>query len=257
MRMGCVFAVDIGNTRVSYAFLRNGKVIRKGYLEDLSVEALRSALTGKNIDGCVFASVVPKRSGQLKAALKKLDPKLNVTQLTWEKVSLKLPNTITVKGMTPGADRAANAYLLYRLGEFPAISVDAGTALTTEILDKSGAFIGGVIVPGARLQWQSLSEKTAQLKGLEYPEKTDGLFGNNSERAMKNGIGSVLILGLIELIKKTEKEVLGRKFKKIVFTGGGAELYHEAVDLSFPKAEYDPDFTLKALERFYLDEKNS
>lgn len=255
--MGCVFAVDIGNTRVSYAFLHNGKVIRKGYLEDLSAEALRAALTGKKIDGCVFASVVPKRSGQLKAALKKLAPKLDVTQLTWEKVSERLPNTITVKGMTPGADRAANAYLLYRLGEFPAISVDAGTALTTEILDKSGAFIGGVIVPGARLQWQSLSEKTAQLKGLEYPESTDGLFGNNSERAMKNGIGSVLILGLIELIKKTEKEVLGRKFKKIVFTGGGAELYHEAVRLSFPKAEYDPDFTLKALERFYLDEKNS
>lgn len=257
MRMGCVFAVDIGNTRVSYAFLHNGKVIRKGYLEDLSAEALKAALTGKKIDGCVFASVVPKRSGQLKAALKKLDPKLDVTQLTWEKVSERLPNTITVKGMTPGADRAANAYLLYRLGEFPAISVDAGTALTTEILDKKGAFIGGVIVPGARLQWQSLSEKTAQLKGLEYPESTDGLFGNNSERAMKNGIGSVLILGLIELIKKTEKEVLGRKFKKIVFTGGGAELYHEAVRLSFPKAEYDPDFTLKALERFYLDEKNS
>lgn len=255
--MGCVFAVDIGNTRVSYAFLHNGKVIRKGYLEDLSAEALKAALTGKKIDGCVFASVVPKRSGQLKAALKKLDPKLDVTQLTWEKVSERLPNTITVKGMTPGADRAANAYLLYRLGEFPAISVDAGTALTTEILDKKGAFIGGVIVPGARLQWQSLSEKTAQLKGLEYPESTDGLFGNNSERAMKNGIGSVLILGLIELIKKTEKEVLGRKFKKIVFTGGGAELYHEAVRLSFPKAEYDPDFTLKALERFYLDEKNS
>ena len=255
--MGCVLAVDIGNTRVSYAFLRNGKMIRKGHLEDLSAESLGSVLKEKKIDGCVFASVVPKRSGQLKAALKKLDPKLTVTQLTWEKVSLKLPNTITVKGMTPGADRAANAYLLYRKGEFPAVSIDAGTALTTEILDKTGAFIGGVIVPGARLQWQSLSEKTVQLKGLEYPESTDGLFGNNSERAMKNGIGSVLVFGLIELLRKTEKEVLGKKFKRIVFTGGGAELYHEAVNRNFPKAEYDPDFTLKALERFYLDETKS
>lgn len=257
MRMGRVLAVDIGNTRVSYAILRDGKVIRKGHLGDLSAESLGSVLKEKNIDGCVFASVVPKRSKEIKASLKKLDPRLRVVQLTWEKVSLKLPNKITVKGMTPGADRAANAYLLYSKGEFPAISVDAGTALTTEILDRSGSFIGGVIVPGARLQWQSLSEKTAQLKGLEYPESTDGLFGNNSERAMKNGIGSVLVLGLIELIRKTEKEVLKRKFKRIVFTGGGAELYHKAVNQSFRKAEYDPDFTLKALERFYLDETKS
>ncbi|MBR5946730.1 type III pantothenate kinase, partial [bacterium] len=225
------------------------------HLDGLAPETLEPLFKKRKIEGCVFASVVPRASKQLISSLKKLCPKIPVKQLNWETVSHILPNAITVKGMTPGADRAANAYALYRGGKFPAISIDAGTALTTEILDKSGTFIGGVIIPGARLQWQSLSEKTAQLKGLEYPDSTDGLFGGNSESAMRNGIGSVLILGLIDLIKKTEKEVLGAKFKRIVFTGGGAELYHEAVKKSFPKAELDPDFTLKALNSFFLDEK--
>ena len=253
--MGCVLAIDIGNTRTAYAFLESGEIKCKGHLDGLAPETLGPLFKKRKIEGCVFASVVPKASKRLISSLKKLCPKIPVKQMTWEAVSHMLPNAITVKGMTPGADRAANAYALYRGGKFPAISIDAGTALTTEILDKSGTFIGGVIIPGARLQWQSLSEKTAQLKGLEYPESTDGFFGSNSESAMRNGIGSVLILGLIDLIKKTEKEVLGAKFKRIVFTGGGAELYHEAVKKSFPKAELDPDFTLKALNSFFLDEK--
>lgn len=250
-----ILAIDIGNTRTAYAFLESGEIKCKGYLDGLAPETLGPLFKKRKIEGCVFASVVPKASKQLISSLKKLCPKIPVKHLTWEAVSHMHPNAITVKGMTPGADRAANAYALYCGGKFPAISIDAGTALTTEILDKSGTFIGGVIIPGARLQWQSLSEKTAQLKGLEYPESTDGLYGSNSESAMRNGIGSVLILGLIDLIKKTEKEVLGAKFKRIVFTGGGAELYHEAVKKSFPKAELDPDFTLKALNSFFLDEK--
>lgn len=250
-----ILAIDIGNTRTAYAFLESGEIKCKGHLDGLAPETLEPLFKKRKIEGCVFASVVPKASKQLISSLKKLCPKIPVKQMTWEAVSHMLPNAITVKGMTPGADRAANAYALYCGGKFPAISIDAGTALTTEILDKSGTFIGGVIIPGARLQWQSLSEKTAQLKGLEYPESTDGLYGSNSESAMRNGIGSVLILGLIDLIKKTEKEVVGTKFKRIVFTGGGAELYHEAVKKSFPKAELDPDFTLKALNSFFLDEK--
>lgn len=251
-----ILTVDIGNTRVACGFFEKGEIVGRGFLSDLDSASLKAAFGERVFEGCVFASVVPELSAKFLASFSSLYPTVFVSQLTWEKVAKKVPNSIVVKGMAPGADRVANVYLLHRNGLFPAVSVDAGTALTTEILDAEGRFVGGTIVPGARLQWNSLREKAAQLKTLEFPEKTDGLIGSCSESSMANGIGGILTFGLIELLKKAERELLGESFKSVVFTGGGSKLFHDAAKEVFPNSEFDPDFTLKALCAFYDEEKN-
>lgn len=251
--MTFLLAIDIGNTRISWALFREGKLFEKDYLDDLNAEALAPLIDWRGVEGCVFASVVPAKTEKLRASLASQSPGLPLAEANWDAIEKLIPHAVKVRGMAPGADRAVNAYRLYREGLFPAVSVDAGTALTTEIINKDGIFLGGVIVPGARLQFQSLARNTAQLGGLEFPEKTDGLFGDSSETAMANGIGQIITLGMIELLARTEKDILKERFKKVVFTGGGAELYHAAAKERFPFAEWDPDFTLKALEMYFKE----
>src|SRR5262249_18487902 len=45
----------------------------------------------------------------------------------------------------------------------PAIAVDAGSAVTVNLLSEEGAFAGGAIFPGLRLMAEALHDHTAQL----------------------------------------------------------------------------------------------
>ena len=249
--MDPLLVIDIGNTRTACAFFADGKISDLDHFDRFSQRKLKAFLKGRKFYGCVFASVVPSGSDSLCGFWHDygVGP---LCRLNWTVVSKEVKNKIRVLDMEPGDDRAANAYLLRRQGLFPAVSVDVGTALTTEVLDKNGVFIGGMIAPGEILQRLSLRIHTAQLKDLRK-KKTPGLFGSCSETAISAGVEGLLSLGLMSWLSKMEKEVLGERFKSIVFTGGGAELYYkEAKKLSLP-AVLDPDFTLKALGLSFFD----
>lgn len=248
-----LLVIDIGNTRISCGVYFQGEILLQKHFSRLTLKGLKDFLKGKEILGCVFASVVPKETEKLKKIWPKIS-KSPLCRLNWEIVEKAVKNKIKVNGMTPGDDRAANAYLLCKRGAFPAVSVDAGTALTAEVLDKKGVFLGGLIAPGDSLQRMSLKIHTAQLKNLRR-EKTLKLIGDSSEAAISAGIDGLLVLGLVSWLAKTEKEVLKEKFKAIVFTGGGAEPYYKEALKNFRAVLMDPAFTLKALGFSFYDEK--
>ena len=244
--------IDIGNTRVACGLFANGKVVDRGHFDGFSQKELRAFLRGRKFYGCVFASVVPSGSDSL-SAFWNASGAGPLCRLNWTVVSKALKNKIKILCMEPGDDRAANAYLLRRQGLFPAVSVDVGTALTTEVLDKNGVFVGGLIAPGEILQRLSLRVRTAQLKDLQK-KKAPKLFGSCSETAISAGVEGLLTMGLMSWLSKMEKEVLGERFRNIVFTGGGAELYFREAKKIFKPAVLDPDFTLKALGLSFFDE---
>ena len=101
--------------------------------------------------------------------------------------------------------------------------VDFGTAVTFDVVDGAGNYIGGIIAPGLAAMTEYLHEKTALLPRIKIRE-VRGIVGKNTEQAMP-GRRTVhgyrgLIRGLIAELKKTLKA----KRLPVVATGGYARL---------------------------------
>ena len=127
--------------------------------------------------------------------------------------------------------------------------MNMGTATTLSVVDHSGNYIGGVILPGLRVSLDSLSSKTAQLPSisLDIPKS---VIGKNTIDCMRSGImyGNA---GMIDGILDRMEEELGTT-PSVVATGG---LSRFVVPLCRHKIIYDDALLLKGLLILY--EKNN
>lgn len=146
------------------------------------------------------------------------------------------------KRETIGPDRLANALAVKTICGTPALVVDFGTAVTFDVVDRAGDYIGGIIAPGLSAMTDYLHEKTALLPKIRIREP-GGIIGKNTEQAML--IGAVhgyrgLIRGLIEELKRE----LGTRSLPVIATGGYAELIADGM----PEiSEVRPNLTLEGL----------
>jgi type III pantothenate kinase len=120
--------------------------------------------------------------------------------------------------------------------------VDFGTAVTFDVVDARGDYIGGIIAPGLAAMTDYLHEKTALLPKIKIRE-TRSVIGTSTEEAML--IGAVHgYRGLVrELIGELKRELHVKKLP-VVATGGYAKLM--AARLPEISAVL-PDLTLEGL----------
>lgn len=116
-----------------------------------------------------------------------------------------------------GADRVANAFAMYHLGVFPAICVDLGTATNIDILDLSGSYIGGAIMPGPQTAVHSLLQDAEMLQDFDFsiPPKA---IGSSTEDCLRVGCVRGYKFGLEALINAMAFE-LGQS-PRVYITGG-------------------------------------
>jgi len=87
-----------------------------------------------------------------------------------------------------GADRIVNALAVAELYGGPAIVVDMnGTATIFDVVDETGAYIGGAIAPGVELSLEALSRRGAQLRSVELA-KPRGVIGKGTVEAIQSGV---------------------------------------------------------------------
>ena len=99
-----------------------------------------------------------------------------------------------------GVDRWLAALGAYHLAHRQGVCViDAGTALTVDLVDKHGAHLGGLIAPGIELMIESLTKGTAQL-ALENISVPD-IFATDTQSAISLGCADY-IAGMIERVKQ-------------------------------------------------------
>jgi type III pantothenate kinase len=100
--------------------------------------------------------------------------------------------------------------------------VDFGTAVTFDVVDRRGNYIGGVIAPGLAAMTDYLHEKTALLPRIRIRE-IDTVVGRNTESAML--IGAVHgYRGLVrELVRELKRELRCPRLP-VIATGGYARL---------------------------------
>ena len=119
-----------------------------------------------------------------------------------------------------------------------------------DILDKNGYFIGGIILPGIKMQFDSLNQKTSLLPKLDI-QKIDHVIGKNTKDNILSGVIRGHACAINGLIHKCESE-LGTK-TTIILTGGLSEFIAEYID----NFDYcDKNLTLEGLKILYDLNKN-
>ena len=210
--------IDIGNSRAKVALFSSRKMIACFFYDELTVVELYGLMKKHpEINNAIFSSVAAA------------DPSL----VEWLKQSCsffltldyRTPMPIHNNYLTPqtlGLDRLAAAIGAQEL--FPArdlLVIDAGTAVTLDLVERNGTFAGGNISPGLTSRFRALHEFTRNLPLLKEEEDIP-LIGRSTEEAIKAGViyGMTLeIDGMIDLLKKKYNEL------QPVLTGGDAPFF--------------------------------
>ena len=127
---------------------------------------------------------------------------------------------------TVGADRVANAYWATQKypGE-PVVVVDLGTAITFDVVDAEGAFVGGLIAAGIGTCGRALNLLTDKLPRVTLREALDRAptaMGQTTEACLEGGLFWAAV-GLVESGCAQVARELGAA-PRIFATGGDAPL---------------------------------
>jgi type III pantothenate kinase len=140
-----------------------------------------------------------------------------------------------------GADRLLNALAAQRRYAVPAIVIDFGTATTFDVVDKDGAYIGGIIAPGVNLAMEALHRAAAQLPRIAF-SRPQSVIGRSTVPAMQSGIYWSYVGAIEGIVKRVEAEY-GEPMT-VIATGGLAPLFAGGTTLI---RHVDPDMTLLGL----------
>lgn len=173
----------------------------------------------KQISVC---SVVPQIDYSLRAACLKyfsVDPFFLQTGVkTGLNIKYRTPSEV-------GADRIANSIAAKRI--FPdknLIIIDFGTAITFCVVNAKKDYMGGVILPGARLAADSLAKNTAKLPSVEIliPDK---IVGRSTIESVQAGIFYGILGSCREIITRIKSEQFLNQNVHVIATGGFATLF--------------------------------
>lgn len=237
--------LDIGNTHTHLGLADARRVIRqtnvptREWFTSGAVDKIRRFVGTAELKGAALCSVVPRATPLVRRALRR-HWNIRGVELSSETISgvgIDYPKPKTI-----GPDRLANAVAARRHFGAPVVVVDFGTAVTFDVVDASGNYVGGIIAPGLAAMTDYLHEKTAMLPRIRIRE-VRGAIGKSTEQAML--VGAVHgYRGLIrELVRELRRE-LGARRLPVVATGG----YGRLIAAGLPEiTAVEPLLTLEGL----------
>jgi len=245
-----ILLLDIGNTHVHLGLADHRGVRRKveiatGHLPlPRGLATLKRFVGKRTVTGIAWCSVVPRASRGLSPRLRRMwrVPVLPLTHLTVRGITIRYPFPASI-----GPDRLANAVAATHHDGAPSVVIDFGTAVTFDVIDAGGSYVGGIIAPGLTVMTDYLHERTALLPRIRIRE-TRAVIGKSSEQAML--IGALHgYRGLIrELVSRLRTELQCTRLP-VIATGG----YAAMVSRGLPEVtRVDDRLTLEGLRLTWL-----
>ena len=179
-----------------------------------------------DISDVIISSTVPRVVFNLRVLS---DRYFNTRPIVVGKPDCKVPIDVRVDaGTAVGPDRIVNSVAGYDLFGGNLIIVDFGTATTFDVVDKDGAYVGGVIAPGVDLSLQALHQMAAALPHVDIARPKE-VIGTNTVACMQSGV----FWGYIGLVKEICRKIIEEKQEvmKIIATGGLAPLLQSSDQL--------------------------
>ena len=260
-----ILLFDIGNTHTHLGLADGKRVVKmadiptRAWFDGTAAARVKKFAGAKKIAGAVLSSVVPRATPQAKKLAAQIGapvsdaarrgrfskragsetgvPLIELTPKTLRGVGIDYPQPNSI-----GPDRLANAVAAKFHFGAPVVVVDFGTAVTFDVVNSKGDYVGGIIAPGLAAMTDYLHEKTALLPKIKIREVKTAV-GKSTEEAML--VGAVhgyrgLVRGLISELKR---ELRAKKLP-VVATGGYAKL----IAARLPEISgVEPDLTLEGL----------
>jgi len=135
-------------------------------------------------------------------------------------VNVPLKNRYTYPEQV-GQDRLVGAFAAWRAYKRDCIVADFGTAITIDVVTKSGEYLGGIIAPGLDISLDALASRTALLPKVELREPPE-LLGRDTANSIRSG----LLFGCVALCDGLVTQLKRRYAPKavVVATGGASKL---------------------------------
>jgi type III pantothenate kinase len=219
-------AIDVGNTQTVMGLFDGDALVdswRLSTVRERTADEYRLFFAGllrqdgyrlEAVDGVALSSVVPTAKLAMAAlADDMVDGPLVVVEpgvRTGMPINIDNPREV-------GADRVVNAVAASQRYGTPVIAVDFGTSTNMDVVDASGAYVGGSIAPGLEVSLTALIGATAALRRVDLAPPR-AATGRNTVEAIQSGLlfgHAGLVDGIVE---RLAAEVGGEP--TVVATGG-------------------------------------
>lgn len=242
-----VVAVDIGNSTVQVGLFVDGSNMPDGVLVLSARKPDYTKLTSILPEiPCLWyvASVVRQVAIDLESWCASNRPSDSYHTLRYHdlplEIALERPDLV-------GMDRLAVAVAANQLRDasVPALVVDAGSAITVDVVSAEGAFLGGAILPGMTISCHGLSNSTdlLPLVPLELGV-APAAIGDETNAAIRSGVFWGTIGATKELIFRTTSQLRSKQPPQVFATGG--DMLHIAPFLG-AEVSYCPHLALDGI----------
>lgn len=224
-----ILLIDIGNSRLKWAFMNGEKLYHHGGCALDDVVHLTAIWDELPTPDAVYCASVADENVQYQLA--------EQVQQRWNLTLQRLQTTARCAGVVNGyrqpeqlgVDRWAALIAARQLATTPLCVVDCGSAVTIDAVDSSGQHLGGYIVPGLHMQMRSLQTSTAGIR-LNGENGNDGVWGQDTVSCMRLGTLES-VAGLVQRSRHRLQELYGDEVT-VFITGGDAPAVIPLLDFS-------------------------
>ncbi|HEX2140450.1 MAG TPA: type III pantothenate kinase [Woeseiaceae bacterium] len=217
---------DIGNTRVKWGLLEQGRLLKTGSithekLQESGFAALTANLP-RNVERVLVSNTAGHSFATRLSGVLGIHCDCEVHFARAERQAFGVTNSYR-NPRRMGVDRWVA--MIGARAEFGGALcvIDAGTAVTIDALDRDGQHLGGLIVPGLRLMRDSLHANTSDLPAAKRvggtPAGSSALFATTTDGALNQGAVTA-VCGAIE--RSTRRMRANGYRPEVVLTGGDA-----------------------------------
>ena len=218
--------IDIGNSLTKVYLFDSGKAVETFVIDKTIIPQIHQLLSNFNSIRSAIISSTRDYEPELSGLLNQLpDGWFELTSIT------ELP--IVNKYRTPetsGKDRLAAVVGAQSL--FPGrnvLVIDAGTAITYDIVNEQDEYHGGSISPGLMMRFRALHQFTGRLPLLKPRDKYE-FPGKSTEEAIISGVEQGMLFEIEAYIAHFKKNY---KNLEVIFTGGDANFFDSNLKNSF------------------------
>ena len=217
--------IDIGNTRTKIALFNQHDLMFSVAIEQLTVDHLKMLKDEHpQLTQAILSSVKPVDDEILKYLSENFDVFIELdhqTELPIENL-YQTPETL-------GKDRLAAAVGANEL--FPdqnLLIIDAGTAITYDLVSEKNQFVGGNISPGLQMRFKALNHFTGKLPLVSYSDEFQTI-GKNTTDAIRAGVQNGILYEIAQTIELFNKNYQNLQ---IVMTGGDSIFFDKKLNYS-------------------------
>lgn len=232
--------IDIGNHKIKLDYWDDSGFLYHDVYDSIPMEEIRRKVVDLDIKGIIVSSV----RKDYKSIINELKEKSRcgvIIDFNGEEIE-KYSNKIRYNGKI-GSDRIA-AYLGAEVQkEGPKLIIDAGTAITLDVVNKEGDFCGGNISLGLTSRTKALFKATSKLPEVEDIKNISD-FGTDTFSAIENGAWNGVMGEILYTIGLAHTKY---DIEWVFITGGDSQRFLKTLWMEWKNCVPDPHLVGRGL----------